>query len=371
MRVAKVGAAIVCAVVAVVFLWEAAQWQNSIRELMGMPPVDTAHPFEVGLIALATFAILIALARLFRLTDRFVSTRVNRFVPRRVSRVIGVAVTIVLFWSVISGVLFRAALHVADSLLPAVRCPDRTGDRPADRSLEDRQQRLPARVGRAWTGGTGVHFFGAEPERTCTLLRGRKRSNLFASMSVCESADTPEARAKLALEELKRVGGFERSVLIVVTPTGTGWIDPAAMNSVEYLHSGDVASVALQYSYLTSWLSLLVEPGYGADASRALFKEVYEILDHPAKGRPSETLSAWPEPRRDEFRTVDRPVRGDWRSLCRRVVERAALFEQALEVDDRGPQSRVDRLASSIPRRVIRAVHEPERRACCVGLGSG
>jgi uncharacterized membrane protein len=82
-------------------------------------------------------------------------------------------------------------------------------------------------------------------------------------------------RAKLALEELKRVGGFERSVLIVVTPTGTGWVDPAAIDSVEYLHDGAVASVALQYSYLASWLSLLVEPGYGADAARALFKEIY------------------------------------------------------------------------------------------------
>ena len=45
--------------------------------------------------------------------------------------------------------------------------------------------------------------------------------------------------------------------LIVVMPTGTGWIDPAAMDTVEYLHGGDVASVAIQYSYLTSWLSLL------------------------------------------------------------------------------------------------------------------
>ena len=48
------------------------------------------------------------------------------------------------------------------------------------------------------------------------------------------SAETPEARAKLALEELNRVGGFERSVLIVIMPTGTGWIDPAAMDTVEY-----------------------------------------------------------------------------------------------------------------------------------------
>jgi uncharacterized membrane protein len=47
------------------------------------------------------------------------------------------------------------------------------------------------------------------------------------------------------------------------------------MNTVEYLHGGDVASVAIQYSYLASWLSLLVEPDYGNEAARALFTEVY------------------------------------------------------------------------------------------------
>jgi uncharacterized membrane protein len=86
---------------------------------------------------------------------------------------------------------------------------------------------------------------------------------------------------------LKRVGGFERSMLIVVTPTGTGWVDPAAIDSVEYLHDGDVASVALQYSYLASWLYLLADPGYGADVARALFEEIYRFWTTlPRDSRP-------------------------------------------------------------------------------------
>ena len=64
-------------------------------------------------------------------------------------------------------------------------------------------------------------------------------------------------------------------MLIVITPTGTGWVDPAAMDSVEVLHGGDVASVALQYSYLSSPLSLLAQPEYGAEAAKALFAEIY------------------------------------------------------------------------------------------------
>jgi uncharacterized membrane protein len=72
-----------------------------------------------------------------------------------------------------------------------------------------------------------------------------------------------------------RVGAFDRSVLIVAVPTGTGWMDPAAMDTLEYLHGGDTAIVAMQYSYLTSWISLLVEPGYGSAAGRELFRKVY------------------------------------------------------------------------------------------------
>ena len=47
------------------------------------------------------------------------------------------------------------------------------------------------------------------------------------------------------------------------------------MSSIEYLGDGDIASVAVQYSYLNSPLSLLFQPEYGAAASRALFAEIY------------------------------------------------------------------------------------------------
>ncbi len=47
------------------------------------------------------------------------------------------------------------------------------------------------------------------------------------------------------------------------------------MDTLEFLHRGDVASVALQYSYLASWLSLMVEPDNGQAAAKALFEQVY------------------------------------------------------------------------------------------------
>ena len=90
------------------------------------------------------------------------------------------------------------------------------------------------------------------------------------------SADEVEERADLALAELIRIGGFDRSTLVIVTPTGTGWVDPESQMALEYLLRGDVASVSVQYSYLASWLALLADPEYGIDTARAVFQRVYD-----------------------------------------------------------------------------------------------
>ena len=59
------------------------------------------------------------------------------------------------------------------------------------------------------------------------------------------------------------------------------------MDTLEYLHRGDTAIVGVQYSYLWSWLSLLVEPGYGAETGHALFREVYRHwVSLPKESRP-------------------------------------------------------------------------------------
>jgi len=285
-RVIKLGAAGICAVILVVFLWRAAEWQNSIRELMGLEPVASAHPLWVGSIALATFAVLVALGRLFHLIFRVVSARVHRVMPKRLSDFIGVVAAILLFWSAINGVLFRVALHLADSSFKQV---------DALIEPESMQPTAPLKTGSSaslleWDelGRAGRQFISSGP--TSNDLHAFSGKDALEPIRVyvgLRSAETPEARARLALEELKRVGGFKRSVLIVVTPTGTGWIDPAAMDSVEYLYNGDVASVAVQYSYLASWLALIAEPDYGADASRALFREIYGYWTTlPKESRP-------------------------------------------------------------------------------------
>jgi uncharacterized membrane protein len=272
--VTKLAAALACGAIAMAFLWQASAWQNSIRTLMGVEPVETARPLEVGLIAALTFVILLVLARLFRLTLDFISRWLQRFVPRRVSYVIGTAIAVTLFWSIADGVLFRLGLRAADASFQAV-----------DALMEPETQRPsdPNRTGSdasliRWDelGRQGQHYIASAP--TAAQLQPFAKKPAMDPIRVyvgLRSAQTPAERAKQALEELKRTGAFDRSLLVVITPTGTGWVDPEAIDPAEYLHDGDIASVAVQYSYLASWLSLLVEPGYGAETARALFSEVY------------------------------------------------------------------------------------------------
>jgi uncharacterized membrane protein len=101
------------------------------------------------------------------------------------------------------------------------------------------------------------------------------------------SRPTKRLQAQLALEELKRCGGFDRSVLVIATPTGTGWLDPSAVNTLEYLHGGDTAIVSMQYSYLPSWITIVVNPRHSIESARELFDEVYQYWTTlPKDSRP-------------------------------------------------------------------------------------
>lgn len=161
-----------------------------------------------------------------------------------------------LFWSIASNILVRTAFQAFDSSF-----------RELDARFEPERQQptSPAKTGStAWLvgwnelGRTGRRFVASGPRADqISALTGRPAQEPIRVYVGLRNAGTVRDRAKLALAELKRQGGFQRSILIIVTPTGTGWVDPSAMDSVEYLHDGDVASVAMQYSYLNSPLSLM------------------------------------------------------------------------------------------------------------------
>ncbi|GGE55313.1 membrane protein [Agaricicola taiwanensis] len=285
-KVARIVVFGACVVIAAVFLWKTLEWQNSIRVLMSLAPLDTASPLMTGAVAVVVFVVLMVLGYLFRYTFLVFSNWLARFLPTRVSYLLGGLLALVLFWSAAEGLIFRSTLRVLDSSfqeldalieddLARPNAPIKAGSSASLISWEDLGRQGRRFVSSGPTGSDIGAFFGqsaVDPVR------------VYVGMN---SAETAHERAQLALQELKRTGAFERSILIIAMPTGTGWVDQAALDTVEYLHRGDVASVAMQYSYLASWLSLLVQPDYGLEAGNALFREVYAYWTSlPREGRP-------------------------------------------------------------------------------------
>ncbi|MFC7992531.1 alpha/beta-hydrolase family protein [Streptomyces pilosus] len=105
------------------------------------------------------------------------------------------------------------------------------------------------------------------------------------------TSDDAESRAARAVADLERAGGFERENLLVMTTTGSGWVDPAAVDSFEYLGNGDSATVAMQYSYLPSWLSYLVDQSKARQAGRELFDAVCDTWSKLPQDRRARACS--------------------------------------------------------------------------------
>ena len=268
-------AAALCAIVAGLFLWQASEWQNSIRMLMAMEPASGTRPFSIALITLAVFAFMLFFAKLFKRTFRVLSLRMARFVPHRVSYVLGTITAVALFWSVIEGVIFSLALQAADrsyqqvdELIQDDLSPPNDAMKPGSAESLISWEALGSRGRRFVTTGPSGEEIG-------TYL-GEEVPDPVRVYVGLNAAETPSERAELALAELIRVGGFERSALVIATPTGRGWVDPGAQDTVEYLHRGDIATIAAQYSYLPSHLSLIAEAEYGVENARALFTTVYD-----------------------------------------------------------------------------------------------
>lgn len=89
------------------------------------------------------------------------------------------------------------------------------------------------------------------------------------------SADTVEERVDLAIAELERLGGFDRSTLLIMSPAGSGYADYVAADAIECMTRGDVASVVVQYGVLPSMLSLR-RVALGARTQRLLLDRIAE-----------------------------------------------------------------------------------------------
>jgi len=311
---------LVCAIAVVgFFLWvlgASLGWQNDLREKMGLAPADALHLARIGLAALATFAVAFALGRLVAGLFRLIRGWFYRVMPPRRANVLGlVAVALILLLVTRDGILDRVIVGLDESYETAQALFDDAPPAPTDPRMTGSDASL---IDWAAIGEPGRNFITSGPDaEAITAFTGGPALDPIRVYVGRANAETPQERAELALAELQRLGAFEREVLIIASPTGTGWMDPGSQDPVEYMHDGDIATVAAQYSYLQSPLALILETNTGLEQATALQDVVHGFWKTlPKEGRPrlyvhGLSLGAWSSMHATNlFRLLDDPIHG-------------------------------------------------------------
>ena len=249
-------------------------WQQQVHQALGLPPVETVRPFTLLAAGLLLFLLLLVCGRFAAALKDFFNAPLRRVLPPRASLLVAGLLAAWTFWAVGNGVLLDGVLRALDSSYRAVDSLI-----PADAAAPSDPLKTGSPSSLLGWEGLGRegrnHVQRAPTAAEITSITGRPAVEPLRIYAGLNSAETPKERAALALEEMKRVGAFSRRLLVIATPTGTGWVDPAGLLPLEVMQGGDVASVSVQYSYVPSWLSLLVQPEYGEETANAVFEAVY------------------------------------------------------------------------------------------------
>ncbi|MEF2554497.1 alpha/beta-hydrolase family protein [Aurantimonas sp. A2-1-M11] len=291
-------------------------WQNDLRARMGMEQAASARLTGTLLLAAAVFALLFAMGLAAHRLYRLVRSRLERVMPpRRATTLAFVAVGGALFIVTRDGLLDATIGFLDASYEEAQELFDAAPPAPA----QDRVPGSPASlVDWAGMGQPGRDFVTSGPDATAisafTGAPARDPVRVYVGRA---NAETPQARAALALEELIRLDAFDRSILVVASPTGTGWMDPGSHDPLEYMHGGDVATVAVQYSYMQSPFALLFETQTGLEQASATLSTIHahwKTLPEDARPRlyvHGLSLGAWSSMHATNlFYLVDQPIAG-------------------------------------------------------------
>jgi uncharacterized membrane protein len=260
--------------VAGIALTQTSAWQNATRRVMDLPPVESGHPFTVAAVALAVFAVLWVVGTAASAVARRTGRLLSRVLPGRTGPLLGFLLTLALVVSLVDGVLVRRIMEAADASFAAAEAfiePEQ--ERPTDPGLSGSAASLIS-----WEdlGNRGRDFIARTPSpEEISAFTGAPALRPVRVYVGRVAAETPRERAELALAELIRTGGFEREILVIATPPGTGWMDPGAHDPIDFIWGGDIAQVGIQYSYLTSVLSILTNVQYGLDQAETLFDVIY------------------------------------------------------------------------------------------------
>lgn len=281
-------AVVLIVITAALEVWRYVGWQNEQRALFGMPALGIGDWPVIVPVAAIVFAILLVLARLLRRLTRWVIRVLRRFLPPRVAIVLGVTCVVSLLWLVYSGALVQTFFGVANAIF-APRDSDNKEGVTGPPTSQFRTGGPGSALAWDTLGREGRSFVVkgpsvAELEQASPGVPAMEPIRVYAGL---KSAPTAKERAGLVLAELQRTRAFDRTVLVLATTTGSGFLQPEGVDPLEYLWHGDTAIAGMQYSYLPSWLSLLADQANARNSAEALFDTVYSYWQTlPKDARP-------------------------------------------------------------------------------------
>ena len=277
----------VALIVVPIILWLSSSWQQDIRRAVGAPSGGRDLYLGVFAVAAVVSTSLVGLGRLLRGLYRMFTTRLLRFFPLVLARLVASALVIALVIGLASGVVYRGLLQLANA---AYASSDLHGDVPGTvrPTSPDRSGSPASAVSWQALGKFGRSFVSGGPTPAqISKLTGRPAVEPIRVFAGLPSAQTLQGEADVALAELKRTNAFDRALLAVATATGRGRVDPALADPLEYMYGGNTAIAAIQYSHLPSWMSFLVDLSAAREAARDLFDTVYDYWSTlPAGHRP-------------------------------------------------------------------------------------
>src|SRR5215472_5396985 len=261
-------------------------WQYEIRKLMGVTDYSIPYVIASPFVAAATFCLFLLIGRALRGLYRWVAGLLKRWIGQSAAKAVGWTLVVGLAYLVVSGLLLQGFVNVMNSAY-SVR-DTRTAEGIQQPTTSLRSGGPGSLIPWDTLGWQGRNFIGKGPSVSdIEKFTGQPAMEPIRIYSGLASAADAESRANLAVRDLQRTGGFDRKYLDVVTTTGSGWVDPALVDSFEYLTGGDCATIAIQYSYLPSWISYLVDKAKAQEAGQALFDAVFGVwAKMPSGHRP-------------------------------------------------------------------------------------
>ncbi len=274
------------AVVAVVLGWVLwPMWQNDQRDVVGGDEVSVWSYLVILVVTAILTAIVVLIGRAVWRLGLLVDRHGSKLLPRPASAAIAVVVLVVAINVLVTDVVLGRLHSWANSAFGVLEEDTGDVDAPTSQLVSGGPDSLVP-----WSDlGMQGRNFVTEATTTADLeaFNGGTVQEPIRVYAGLRSGDDAEERAEVVVRELERTRAFDRSVLVVATATGTGWIDPDAAVAIEQMWAGDTAIASIQYSFLPSWISTLVDGDVAQEAGAALFDAVHDRwVDLPDDDRP-------------------------------------------------------------------------------------